>query len=78
MDNQPSHHFEDDLQRFPVSVLNEFRKAEKVAAKQLSGEDFITWAQEGIAIAHHSFRSWEAASDYFKATPKKKPRAQRR
>ncbi len=69
MDNQPSYHFEDDLQRFPVSVLNEFRKAEKVAAKKLSGEDFITWAQEGIAIAHHSFRSWEAASDYFKATP---------
>ncbi|MEK7873051.1 MAG: hypothetical protein AAB502_04220, partial [Chloroflexota bacterium] len=28
-----------------------------------------TWANEGVAIAQNSFRSWEAATEYFGATP---------
>ena len=69
MDNKPSESFEAELQRFPVSVVNEFRRAEQAASRLLLAEELASWAQEGIAIAQHSFRSWEAASDYFKATP---------
>ena len=69
MDNKPTDAFEAELLRFPVSVVNEFRRAEQAASKILLAEELASWAQEGIAIAQHSFRSWEAASDYFKATP---------
>ena len=61
--------FETELQRFPLSVVSEFRNAERVVNQYLAEDDFIAWAQEGIAIAQHSFRSWEAASEYFRATP---------
>ena len=69
MDKKPKSTLEEELLRFPVSVLNEFRKAEAVARKELTAKDFTSWAEEGIAIAQHSFRSWEAATDYFRATP---------
>ncbi|MBI3743320.1 MAG: hypothetical protein HY261_03440, partial [Chloroflexi bacterium] len=39
------------------------------AKRHLNEEDLLTWAREGVAIAQHSFRSWEAATEYFKATP---------
>jgi len=67
MNDVPS--VESELQRFPVSVATEFRKASRDARQHLSPEDLDAWAREGIAIAQHSFRSWEAATEYFKATP---------
>lgn len=69
MNDQPTFTFEEELQRFPASVVTEFKKAQESAHKHLSDDEFEAWAHEGIAIAQHSFRSWEAASDYFKATP---------
>ena len=60
---------ERDLQRFHVSLGSEFRKAERLIGGRLSRENLATWANEGVAIAQNSFRSWEAASEYFGATP---------
>ncbi|MBM4404847.1 MAG: VWA domain-containing protein [Chloroflexi bacterium] len=60
---------EAELQKFPVSVVAEYRKAAEAAARNLEPQDFEGWAREGIAIAQHSFRSWEAATEYFRATP---------
>ncbi|SVA63774.1 uncharacterized protein METZ01_LOCUS116628, partial [marine metagenome] len=34
----------------------------------LSAEDLFTWADQGAAIARHSVRSWEAATEYFSAS----------
>ena len=36
----------------------------------LSEHDFRTWAEEGVELAAHSLRSWEAAVDYFRVSPR--------
>ncbi len=62
--------FESQLQRFPVSVVTEFRGAEEAARKHLGADDYQAWAAEGVSLAQHTFRSWEAATEYFKSTPR--------
>jgi hypothetical protein len=66
-DEKPS--ADSELHRFPVSVVTEFRKAEQAVAAVLPEESLHAWAEEGMALARYSFRSWEAATEYFKATP---------
>ena len=61
--------FENELQQYPTAVLTEFKKAEGTVGAYLKTNDFSLWVQEGIGIARHSFRSWEAASEYFRASP---------
>jgi len=61
---------EDDLKRFPSAILTQFQKATLIAREHLSPSQFQQWASEGIAIAQSSPRAWEAALEYFKATPK--------
>lgn len=61
---------EAELGKFPAAVLAEFRGALPHASQRLSEQDLLTWAQEGITLAHASIRSWEAALEYFKATPR--------
>ncbi|MCH8196023.1 MAG: hypothetical protein IIB12_08100, partial [Chloroflexi bacterium] len=68
-DEHDSPSLEAELQRFPASVVSEYHKAEREAKRWLKPEDLHAWAREGIAIAQHSFRSWEAATEYFRATP---------
>ncbi len=64
-----SESIEGELQKFPVTVVAEYRRAAEAAARNLEPQDLEGWAREGIAIAQHSFRSWEAATEYFRATP---------
>lgn len=61
--------FETLLQRFPISAVTEFRNAGREARKHLSPSDYQEWASEGISLAQHTFRSWEAATEYFRSTP---------
>src|SRR5690606_33838651 len=35
----------------------------------LGTEELERWAQDGVALANASLRSWEAAAEYFRATP---------
>lgn len=60
---------EEDLKQFPPAILAQFQRAAPVAREHLSPAQFEKWAGEGIAIARFSFRAWEAALEYFKATP---------
>ncbi|MFQ5874181.1 MAG: hypothetical protein ACE5JL_10320, partial [Dehalococcoidia bacterium] len=59
-----------ELSGFPPAVVSQFRNAARLISEILRKEDFDAWAQEGVLIARHSFRSWEAASEYFRVTPK--------
>ena len=61
---------ERELGRFPPALLAEFQKAASVARERLSTEELRDWAREGIAIAQSSYRAWEPALEYFRATPK--------
>ena len=48
----------------------ELREAVGGIAGQLSEEGLRLWAEEGVALAGQSVRSWEAASEYFRASPR--------
>jgi len=60
---------EQELQRFPPAVVNEFQKAIPLVEGELSEDDFYTWAEEGVAIAESGFRCWKATAEYFRVTP---------
>jgi len=60
---------EEELKEFPPVVVAEFRKAKRAIERELSEDDFLSWANEGVAIAQSGFRCWKAAVEYFKATP---------
>lgn len=70
MEHESFSSLEGELRRFSPAVLAEFQKAALVAMEHLAPEEFRDWAREGIAIAQFSFRAWEAASEYFRVTPK--------
>ncbi len=69
-EEQHGEQLEFKLSKFPPAVVSQFRNSAKLLSGILNREDFDAWTQEGILIAEHSFRSWEAASEYFRVTPK--------
>ena len=60
---------ERELQRFPMSVVDEFRRAVDKMRPELRDADLVNWAQQGGEIACQTVRSWEAASEYFRVSP---------
>lgn len=50
-------------------LLDAFRDARSRLPAGLSREQERLWLEEGLALAGHSLRSWEAAADYFRAAP---------
>ena len=57
------------LSAFPPSLQQEFESAHAQLAELLSPPELRTWSDDGVEIAKHSLRSWEAASEYFRASP---------
>ncbi|MBI4198209.1 MAG: hypothetical protein HY533_03770, partial [Chloroflexi bacterium] len=60
---------EHELERFPSSVVDEFRRATQKVSPKLSDFDVASWAKQGVDIAKQTVRSWEAASEFFRASP---------
>ncbi|MDO8669930.1 MAG: hypothetical protein Q7O66_00685, partial [Dehalococcoidia bacterium] len=60
--------FEGELQRYSLALALEFRKAAEATRPNLTLEQLEAWSSEGLAIARNSFRSWEAAAEFFKAS----------
>ncbi len=58
-----------ELRGFGASLPDDFAAAAAELESQLSEEDLSRWATTGIALANHSLRSWEAAAEYFRASP---------
>ena len=58
-----------ELRGFGASLPDEFTSAARALEGTLSAEDLDRWAAAGVALAHHSLRSWEAAAEYFRASP---------
>ena len=59
----------EQLRRFPASVSEEFEKAIKVMPSALTEAQTTTWAQAGLEVARQTVRSWEAAAQYYRASP---------
>ncbi|MPZ23817.1 MAG: hypothetical protein GEU28_09775 [Dehalococcoidia bacterium] len=53
----------------PAPVLEDFRKAVADLIGILPHEQFDSWFGEGLTLARHSLRSWEAAGEYFRVSP---------
>ncbi|MBM3933303.1 MAG: VWA domain-containing protein [SAR202 cluster bacterium] len=59
-----------ELQKFPPVALEDFNAALSVLAVTMRKDQMDTWAECGLAIAQQSVRSWEAACQYFRASPR--------
>ena len=58
-----------ELQRYPSAVTQEYRRAHELLSAILEPQQLVVWAEQGVAMASQTVRSWEAASDYFRASP---------
>ena len=61
--------YEEEFQKFPGDLTDAFREAWEAVAEVLTEEELAVWADSGLAIAQRAGRSWEAAKEYFKASP---------
>ena len=60
----------ESLLAFPAEVVQQYDESEKVLSERLlDGEVVNKWAEIGFDIAQVTVRSWEAAVEYFAATP---------
>jgi len=57
------------LSEHPPVVVAAFRSAREVLAERVDEETLDAWAACGAEIAGASVRSWEAAAEYFQASP---------
>ena len=62
--------YADALRGFGASLPEDFSAAARSLQEPLSAEQLERWAETGIALAHQSLRSWEAAAEYFRASPR--------
>ena len=64
----------EQLRGFGASLPDDFAQGATALAEQLDDAQLESWAAEGVALANHSLRSWEAAAEYFRASPRVLPR----
>ena len=64
----------EQLRGFGASLPDDFARGATEASEHLDDAQLETWAAEGVALANHSLRSWEAAAEYFRASPAMLPR----
>jgi len=64
--------FLDDVERkltaHAPSLAAEFLRASDEVMPVLSEHDYRVWAEEGVELASHSLRSWEAAAEYYRVS----------
>ena len=58
-----------DLRNFGASLADDFAAATNEVEPYLTAEELDAWALGGVRLANHSLRSWEAAVEYFRASP---------
>src|SRR5574341_559020 len=61
--------YEKQLTPFSTSLVAEFRRSADAIGELVSDEELGQWADEGLDLAKQSWRSWEAAGEYFRVTP---------
>lgn len=60
---------EEQLDHYPSLVRDQYRTARTELQGKLRENDLLDWASIGAEIAGKSVRAWEAAAEYFKASP---------
>ena len=72
--NSPEHHwvvglYWQQLGLFSPILAAELERAARAVEDDLAVEQMVVWADDGLKIARHSWRSWEVACEYFRVTP---------
>jgi hypothetical protein len=65
--------YEKQLTPFSTSLVAEFHRSADAIGDEVSDEELSQWADDGIDLARQSWRSWEAAGEYFRVTPQVLP-----
>ncbi len=65
--------YEKQLAPFSTTLVSEFRRSAEAVEHLLTPEETRQWAEEGLDLARQSWRSWEAAGEYFRVTPEVLP-----
>ncbi|MDO8615145.1 MAG: hypothetical protein Q7T33_05350, partial [Dehalococcoidia bacterium] len=65
--------YEKLLTPFSTSLVAEFRRAADLIGEHVSDDELRQWAEEGMELARQSWRSWEAAGEYYRVTPEVLP-----
>ena len=60
----------EQLRGYPAPASEEFERALKLMPAALTEAQTTAWAEAGVEIARHTVRSWEAAAQYYRASPK--------
>ncbi|MFN3975078.1 MAG: VWA domain-containing protein [Dehalococcoidia bacterium] len=58
-----------ELQHYPPTVHEEYTRALQAMAHRVEEERLLWWARHGLALAQQAARSWEAAAEFFRASP---------
>ena len=64
---------EREIEGFPLSLAHEYRRATEALGPTVVPDDLAKWAAQGLTIAQQGVRSWEAAAEYFRASPEVLP-----
>ncbi len=65
--------YEKQLAPFSTTLVSEFRRSAEAVEHLLTPEEVRQWAEEGLELARQSWRSWEAAGEYYRVTPQVLP-----
>ena len=64
-----SSQFAPELRGFGASLPDDFATGLSGVETFMDAAELEQWARDGITLANHSLRSWEAAGEYFRASP---------
>ena len=62
--------YEKQLTPFSTSLVAEFRRSAEAISDIVSDDELRQWAEEGMDLARQSWRSWEAAGEFYRVTPR--------
>ena len=60
-------HVVTEIKKYPNTLQGAFENSLSLLDKDIEESEKLRWAQEGIRIARQTARSWEPASEYFRA-----------
>jgi nitric oxide reductase NorD protein len=66
-------YYDRQLTPFSTSLVAEFRKAADAVGDRMDDHELRAWAEQGLDLAKQSWRSWEAAGEYYRVTPQVLP-----
>ena len=62
-----------ELRGYGPTLADDLASGARALEGRLSDEELGEWASAGVALSRHSLRSWEAAAEYFRASPRLVP-----